>query len=153
MIRNFIKYAFLSVIISLCFSVNVYSQQDDRQFSKDTARAVAKAIKAENSGEYEKALKKYEKLLNSGNLSTYERSTIYQLKGQSEYYLQSYELTASSFKKAIETGGLNENEVQALEKFIQKLQNFIDQNSGLEPKKETKPIGSFKINPDPAKSQ
>ena len=145
---SFVKYALIGCLVSLGFHTSSYSQDSEQKWSQKAGRTVSKAIRFANSGKHQDALEKYEKLLKSAELSAFETSTIYQLKGQSEYYLGSYDMTIGSFRKAISAGGLDEGVVENLEKNIEDLEKIILRNNTEENiSEDVKRPGSFSITP------
>jgi len=127
-----------------------YGQSQEYSFSKQNSRLVLKAMKKQQSGEHEKALKQYNKLLKSVNLNPYERSTIYQFIGHIHYDLDAYEPAMGHFQKAIDINSLPEYQAESLKDIIKKIEVITDENY-IAPNSPEKPKSYFKINPRPTK--
>lgn len=127
-----------------------YGQSQEYSFSKKNSRLVLKAMKKQQSGEHEKALKQYYKLLKSVDLNPYEMSTIYQLIGHIHYDLDAYKPAMGHFQKAIDINGLPEYQAESLKDIIKKIEVITNENY-IPPNSPEKPKSHFKINPRPIK--
>lgn len=147
MILRLMKYSLLVFIVMFGFCGTSYSQVDLQNWSKDAGRAVSKSIKLADSGKHEKAIKGYEKLLKNSELSPHESSSIYQLKGFSEYSLSLYTSAIASFESAIASGGLSEIQIKRLKENIDQMDFLINRKDASEGTSKNQDLGYLKIDP------
>ena len=93
----------LSVFLSVSAS---FATEPARQFGSETGAIVSDAISASNAGDNLQAVKLFETALSEFELNPYERSTIYQMLGQSNYQLDRLNEAQNAFENAINAGGL-----------------------------------------------
>ena len=108
----------LSVFLSVSTS---FATEPERQFGSETGAIVSEAISASNAGDNLQAVKLFETALSGSELNPYERSTIYQMLGQSNYQLDRLNEAQNAFENAINSGGLLPQEVANLNVSISKL--------------------------------
>ena len=82
------------------------AQGEKRQFSNAAGQVVNKTMELANNKKYATALAELRKLINTPNLNSYERATIYQMIGQYSYELDRTEDAMLAFENAVKTGGL-----------------------------------------------
>ena len=88
-------------------------QQRARSVDRQTAEKLNKIFEAYNAGKYEEA-RKLADGLNMPKLSPYEQSRVYQIQVAIALQEQKYGPARDLIKKAIDTGGLNDQEADSL---------------------------------------
>jgi len=101
-----------SVTVSL--TQTAYAQEEGRQFGAKAGEVVNEALQFMNGNQHSAALGKLQEAMSIGDLNAYERSTIQQMMGATQYELNNYSGAISSFENAISAGGLLPNEVDSL---------------------------------------
>ena len=95
-------------------AVPAVAQDEGRQFSSKSGEIVNEALQFINSNQHSAAVGKLNEALTIPDLNAYERSTMYQMMGASQYETDNYPQAISSFESAINSGGLLPNEVDSL---------------------------------------
>lgn len=118
---------FASAVLFLGTAISapaLYAQVDviqDRTFSEKAGAYANMALEFDKQYNYKAALAELDKALALKNLSPYERSTLYQMKGSAYYHLNDYKSAITAFENAINAGGMTRKEVEALELNIAQL--------------------------------
>jgi len=87
---------------------------DSRQFTAKTGAIVSEALIFIENDDHSNAINKLQQALALSNLTSYERSTIYQMMGASYYEMNTYANAINAFEEAIKAGGLLPPEQQDL---------------------------------------
>jgi len=82
--------------------------------SAEAALGIDSALQLLTAYNYQAALSQLDKTLLSPNLAPYEKSLLFQMKGQSHYELDQIQETIQAFEDAISAGGLLDDKVQQL---------------------------------------
>ena len=90
------------------------TQKNERQFSAKTGELVNSALQALNMDNYPLALVHLDKALHHPDLNPYEKSIIFQMKGQAFYEMKQTKKTIQAFEDAIDAGGLLDSETSQL---------------------------------------
>jgi len=90
------------------------AQQEGRQFGSKAGQIVNDALQFINSEQHSAAVGKLNEAISLPDLNAYERSTIYQMMGQSYYNMDNNAQAISSWENAINAGGLMPNESSGL---------------------------------------
>lgn len=82
----------------------------------NTARAVLfdKSLQLIRAGDYDAALSQIDKTLQNPSLTSYEKATLLQMKGQAHYQLNQYQETIQAFEDAISSSGLLKSKTSQL---------------------------------------
>ncbi len=99
-----------------------YAQTNEtRHLSSEATSRIDTAVQLLNSDNFQAALSHLDKTLQSTNLNAYEKSLLFQMKGQSHYELDQAQEAIQAFEDAISAGGLSNDKVQQLRLNIARL--------------------------------
>lgn len=108
--------AILSVsTLSMVLPATAHAQaQEGRQFGAKAGEIVNEALQFLNGNQYSAAASKLNQAIALPELNAYERSTIYQMLGSSQYEMNQLGAAITSFQNSINAGGLLPNEADGL---------------------------------------
>jgi len=116
--RKLARTAFcFTLLLSLSAALlpRAYAQSHtDRKFSPETGAIVNTTIELMNADDFKSSLARMDELLQNHDLNSYEKSIVFQMKGQAHYELKQTGEAIQAFEDAITAGGLLANEVSQL---------------------------------------